>query len=61
MESARVAQPIHFLVFGFKDTMQNAGHGTKDFCFVVCDVNSEKKSYKSFFRFFKKLEGNLAI
>ena len=42
-ESARVAQPIHFLVFGFKDTLQNTGHEAEEISFVVCDVNSEQK------------------
>ena len=38
-----MAQPIHFLVFGFKDTLQNTGHEAEEISFVVCDVNSEQK------------------
>lgn len=42
-KSARVAQPIRFMVLDFRILLQNTGHETKDFCFVVCNVNSEKK------------------
>lgn len=38
-----MVQPIHFLVSGFKDTLQNAGHEAEEISFVVCDVNSEKE------------------
>lgn len=44
-----MAQPIHFLVFGFKDTLQNTGHKAEEISFVVCDVNSEKEQLQVIF------------
>ena len=56
-----MAQPIHFLVFGFKDTRQNTGHEAEEISFVVCDVNSEQKRLQVKIFVFEKLEGNLTI
>ena len=60
-ESARVAQPIHFLVFGFKDTLQNTGHEAEEISFVVCDVNSEKEQLQVKIFVFQKSEETLAM
>ena len=59
-ESARVAQPIHFLVFGFKDTLQNTGHEAEEISFVVCDVNSEKERFQVNFLVFRQFERNFS-
>ena len=59
-ESARVAQPIHFLVFGFKDTLQNTVHEAEEISFVVCDVNSEKERFQVNFLVFQQFERNFS-
>lgn len=38
-----MVQPIHFLVSGFKDSLQNTGHEAEELSFVVCDVNSDRE------------------
>lgn len=53
-----MAQPIHFLVFGFKDTLQNTGHEAEEISFVVCDVNSEKEWLQVKFFCFPKIGGD---
>ncbi len=46
MVSARMAQSIHLLVLDLRIPLLNAGHESKNFCFVVCDINSEKEQLK---------------
>ena len=55
-----MAQPIHFLVSGFKDSLQNAGHKAEDFRFVVCDVNSEKERLQVNFLVFQQFKRNFS-